>query len=406
MEVERGYNPVMTRGEFIRSAVILASGLAAYAGFGSLLRPTLKPEKPVPQVSPSRKEILGFVPHWVIPGDISDDELNTLTTLAYFNFPLGGDGNPLVDNPGYKVLFSKEAEELFERARKSNTHLMLTTAVENSSGQMDNGEISALLNDKEAQKRAIQAVIRAQKEHSMDSINVDIEHSGEVGPELRNNFSSFVQELRERAGVRVTVSVYASSAIRMHMYDLGKLAVVSDGIVMMAYDFYNKGSEIVAPTAPLYGHKEGRYWYDVATAVEDFKALVPAEKIILGIPKYGYGYLVVEDKEMAPVRDPFRLTQDIWVDNEVLTMDNLTNRLNSSTSNRSGWDDVAKVGWRSYLDQYDIRRMVYMEDERSIAAKCDLVLRAGLGGIAFWATGYGHNTAVADVLRQKKFGPA
>lgn len=354
-----------------------------------------------------KKEILGYVPHWTIQEGISADELDSLTTLAYFNFPLGGDGNPMLDNPGYQVLQSRQSADLFDRARKSNTQLMLTTAVENRSGQMDSEAIVALMFDKDAQKRAIDAIIREKKRHGMNSINVDFEHWGEVTPELRNNFSNFVQDLKDRSDARVTVAVYASSANTYHMFDVARLSQVSDGLAIMAYDFYGPNAKIVAPTAPLYGHKEGRYWYDVETAVADFKALVPPEKIQLIVPQYGHSYLVAQDEEMTPVRDPFYLNGE-WIDHEVLTMGSLRDRLAlpiNQSSARNGWDSVAKERWYSYILEYGgtpIRRMVYMEDADSIGYKSDLILAENLGGIGFWATGFnGDDKTVADMLKQK-----
>lgn len=356
-----------------------------------------------------KKEILGYVPHWVIGAGIDDEELNHLTTLAYFNLPLGGDGNPLEGNFGYQVLQSKEAKDLFERAKKSKTQLMLTTAIEDKKGQMDNKGIAALMADKEAQQRAIEAIIREKKKHGFDSINIDFEYWGEVTPELRTNFSNFVEELRNRADCKVTVAVYASSATHYHMYDIAKLGQVSDGLAIMAYDFYGPDAKIVAPTAPLYGHKERGYWYDIKTAVLDFKALVPAEKITLAVPYYGYAYPVVHDGEKAPVRPSFKLTEDITIKPKILTNSELREILalpiNKDGGARSGWDAVVQERWYSYLTDYNgipIRRMVYMEDADSIAAKSAFIIAEGLGGIGIWASGYNHDDeTIGRVLREK-----
>lgn len=403
MKIDRLGESIVSRREFNK---MLAAGLATAAagvmGLNHFLQPAPLQVEQV-KAKPKRKEVLGFAPHWTIDA-LADDELSSLTTLAYFNLPIGADGNIRTGNRGYQVLQSPETQLLLEKAKKSGVELMLTAVIENEKGEMDSREIAAVLTDRDYRNRAIENIIREKKRHGMDSINVDFEYWGKATPELRNDFGDFVEDLQNRAGSRVTVSVYASSAITEHIYDLPRLGRVSNGIVIMAYDYFGANAEIVAPTAPLNGHKEGRYWYDVATTIDDFQALVPAENIILGIPQYGHAYLVAKDEEMTPVREGFVLSADpyIYIGPETLTMNGLRDRLKHSSSNRSGWDDVAKVGWWSYLDKYDIRRMVYMEDERSIAAKCDLVLQKGLGGIAFWATGFnGDDKTVADMLKQK-----
>lgn len=388
------------RREFLKIMLAATGGFLLKVGLDNL--PPI-PLTPNPILQSDKKEVLGFAPHWAI-GGVSDEELKVLTALAYFNLPLGGDGNPRTGNLGYQVLQSKETEVLFEKARKNKTQLMLTTAVENRSGLMDSEEIAALLNDKDSKQRAIRAITESIKKHDMDAINVDFEYWGEVSEELRDNLTHFVEDLKNRADVRVSVSVYASSAINYHIFDIAKLGRVADDLVIMAYDFYNERSQIVAPTAPLDGHPEGRYWYDVRSSVEDLKDLVQSKKLILGIPQYDHARLVVEDGEMATIRPSFILTEDpfVHIKPETLTMDGLRFRLRNSQYNRSGWDPVAKVGWWSYLDEYDIRRMVYMEDERSIAEKCDLVLKEDLRGIAFWASGFNsEDESISEVLRQK-----
>ena len=131
----------------------------------------------------------------------------------------------------------------------------------------------------------------------IDGVSIDVEYSGNPGPAYRQSFTGFVKNLSDRIhsdipNSQVTVAVYALSAKNPQLYDIGAIAQSADQVFMMAYDFASATADNAAPTAPLYGYKEGKYPYDIATAVNDFLKVMPSQKLILGVPYYGYNYPV------------------------------------------------------------------------------------------------------------------
>lgn len=175
------------------------------------------------------------------------------------------------------------------------------------------------------------------------------------------------------------------------LYDIKELSKVSDGIFMMAYDFAVKGSDNAIPTAPLYGHKEGKYWYDVSTAVEDFLKLMPANKLVLGVPWYGYEYPVSEPMVNASTDTGYSYWYKYWTSpwywvwrkayyRPPTIVQTYATSINEVTAEKSGWDNHGKVGWKAYKEDGSWR-MFFMEDTRSLGAKYDFAKAKNLGGV-------------------------
>ncbi len=337
-------------------------------------------------------EVFGFAPYWNI-NKLDNINFQVLSTFAYFGIEVDENGELIKDDPGYNTYFSEKATDLFKKSHAYGTRVVLTITM------MDNDHITSLLDNKEAQDRAIAQTVDLVEQRGIDGINVDFEYVGDPEGDYKQKFSKFVENITAEMHKRnkyskVTVSVYASSAKYPKIYDIASIAKSSDGIFMMAYDFATTGSEIAIPTAPLNGHKEGKYWYDISTAVEDFLAQMPADKLILGVPYYGYNYAVSEPNVKAET-NPY---QDSYAETYSETKD-ITGDV------RSGWDDLGKVGWQAKLDEETgAWRMVFTEDEKSLALKYDFAKNKNLKGVGMWALGMDNGKKELWDLLGKKFG--
>lgn len=356
----------------------------------------LNPLKPLEEVKKGRYEVFGFAPYWTI-NKLENVDFTTLTTLAYFGVSVDGDGNLVEDDQGYRIFMSEKTTKLFKKAHSYNTAVVLTLT------QMDNDHIEAFLVSKKSQQRVITQAVDTVKRRGIDGINVDFEYVGDPGLTNRNAFTEFVANLtkkmhEETPGSRVTVSVYALSARKPKLYNVGHLARHADGIFMMAYDFSVRGAEKVMPTAPLYGREEGKYPYDVASSVEDFLRVMPANKLILGVPYYGYDYLVYEPGVKADTRPSWT-----WRGEARASTYEYTN--NHVVADKEGWDDIAKVGWKAYyVSETDTWRMIFLDDERSLRHKYDFAKNKDLMGVGMWALGFDNGETKLWSLLREQFG--
>ncbi len=355
----------------------------------------------------NKYEVFGFAPYWTL-NKMENVDFGVLTTLAYFGVGVNPDGTLDTTSPGYTKFYSDSATALFQKAHTNGARVVLTVT------QMDNSTIVAFLSDPSAQKKAIDNIVSLVAERGIDGVNIDFEYVGDTNPDTKNKFSQFVSNLSNAVhskldGSYVTVSVYASSARSEKLYDIAELSRTTDGIFMMAYDFATTGSDNAMPTAPLYGYKEGKYWYDISTAVTDFLSKMPKEKLILGLPWYGYNYPVTTPAIKA--QKDYGYYSYYWYRGRryktfigrpgayaatYATAKNVT-------PDMQGWDDTAQVGWQAYKGD-DGWRMIFLDDARSLSVKYDFAKAKGLGGVGMWALGFDDGNTELWQLLENKFG--
>lgn len=349
----------------------------------------------------SKHEVFGFAPYWTF-NKLDTVDFKVLTTLAYFGVPINSNGDLVRDDPGYYTFQSKDATRLFTKAHDNGTRVVLTLT------QMDNWQIISLLDSSQAQANAVEQAVSEVEKRGIDGVNVDFEYSGNPGIIYRRKFTNFVENLaaemhRRVPSSKVTVSVYAGSVKEPKIYDIKALSLISDGIFMMAYDFGFSGSDNAIPTAPLYGYKQGKYWYDVSTAVDDFLKLMPAEKLILGVPWYSYNYAVYEPAIKAETL-PYWLARAI-TQTYASVIENIHPNNPGIANYKSGWDNFGKVSWKSYYDETrGVWRIVFYDDVKSLSAKFDFAKNKNLGGVGIWALGFEDGRDEFWHLLGEKFG--
>ncbi len=351
----------------------------------------------------NQHEVFGFAPYWTID-KLDNVDFSILTTVAYFGISVDHEGN-LIEDTGYSSFHSQQAAELFKKAHLHGTRVVLTLM------QMENNSIVNFLDNPQAQVSAIEQAVGQVKNRGIDGINVDFEYNGNPGFQYQEKFSMFVKNLTRRMHEvipfsKVTVSVYAASAKDPKLYNIEQLSQVSDGIFMMAYDFSTPASDTAIPTAPLYGYKEGKYWYDIATAVEDFLKLMPSHKLILGLPWYGYNFAVYQPEVKSETLPYYWWAGQSVAQTYTDGKDAITPDMPGISDYKSGWDIHGQVGWKAYfLANTQTWRMVFLDDAKSLQIKYDFAKNKNLAGVGIWALGFDEGkNELWNVLRQI-FGP-
>ena len=116
-------------------------------------------------------------------------------------------------------------------------------------------------------------------------VNIDFER---VMAEDRDLFTGFLSELRDRLQPldrTLTIAVPAKTNEEIPWlkgYDYGGIGSVVDFMFIMAYDWHHAGS-VPGPVAPI---------TEVRRTVEFALRYVPSRKIILGVPLYGYDWII------------------------------------------------------------------------------------------------------------------
>ena len=221
---------------------------------------------------------------------------------------------------------------------------------------------SEIMNDYKLRQNLINDIVSLVIKYDLDGINIDFENMYAKDKEM---FSRFIIELAPRlkeigAVLSVDVTAPDGSANWSMCYDRHTIGKVADYIVFMAYDQHGSSSKEAGTTA-------GHDWVEVN--LQKFVGTqeeIESEKIILGIPFFARVWYTNSNGEL---------------ESEALTINRLNEIITSSDS--KVWDDDKK----QYVVEYvrsGTKYKVWLEDEKSIEAKLDLVEEYNLGGAAYW----------------------
>ena len=219
---------------------------------------------------------------------------------------------------------------------------------------------SEVLNDYNKREELINKIVTMAISYNLDGINIDFEYMNESDKDI---FSRFIIELSPRLkeyGKVLSVDVTApdGSADWSLCYNRNKIGKVADYIIFMAYDQYGISSTSAGTTA-------GADWVEINIKKFLGQEGVKAEKIILGMPFYTRAW---------------RDTSD-GVKSNVISMKYIDSTV-PSDANRQ-WDENLKQYYVEYQKNGTSYKM-WIEDEKSIEAKFDLMHNYKLAGTAYW----------------------
>jgi len=188
-------------------------------------------------------------------------------------------------------------------------------------------------------------------------VQVDFES---VEAPYRTQFLTFLDSLSvtlHERGLLLTIAIPAKrSEWEAPGYDFAGIGRVCDSITIMTYDEHYSGGE-AGPIASL-------PW--MTEALDYAVRYIPRDKILLGIPVYGYDWSS-ESTGMLPMRDIPELI--------------------ARTNARTLWSDPAVEPYFYYW-QKRVKHTVWYENELSAKIRFAFVKSYRLRGIAIWRLGY------------------
>jgi len=329
--------------------------------------------------------VYGFLPYWNLDEATIQPEL---THLAYFALGIEADGTITTQldsggtEPGYYQLQSTELLSLFEEARQNRTqaHVVLS--------QFDNDQITEFLTSPAAQETFLQSIDSLLLAYPFNGLNLDIEYLGDAPPEVRQAYTAFIKKVRSHLdqkyqNVTLTVDVYAAAATKNLLWEVAEIAPLVDYLIIMAYDFHRSSSPTAGPVAPLL-QKEAGWGESINGYLQDFAQQAPTEKLLLGIPFYGYEW---QTTSLEPASFTFPRTGATASYKRVKEL--LAQQAELGIEEH--WDESALAPYLSYEKDGDYY-LVYYENPLSISYKLEYARQLDLAGIAIWSLGYEGNS--------------
>lgn len=223
----------------------------------------------------------------------------------------------------------------------------------------------------EARQRLIRNLVAEVKQYGIDGINLDIEG---IKPEAGPHYVQFIRELSvdcRKNGIILSVDSYVPSAYTS-FYNRAEQGRVADYVVIMGYDEHYAGGEAGSVASLGYERK----------GIEDTLKEVPKEKVISAIPFYTRVWKESDDGKVKTSDAMGIAKAAAWVE-----------------------ENQVELYWQEDLGQYfgetkkdGVTYSVWMEDERSIGLKMDLIREQELAGVACWKLGF-EPASIWDVVK-------
>lgn len=374
--------------------VILGLGAGLVAGFLIIdSKPLIKAEQKIVSLT-QRKQVIGFLPYWLI-SSANSDYSKYINSLSYFGLTIDTDGkilkftNPGETEPGWLALDSGKLDPFFAKAKEKKTALSLVVF----SGDQDS--INSLMdNPVENAKNLVSDVAPLMRQYGFSDLNLDIEKADEASEAARVNFSKFAAELksgltREKLGT-LTVDVSPTAFIKKYLVNPQEVAKIADYLVVMAYDFHFIGSLVTGPVAPINGVEKVAE-FDTKTSIDEAVKTIPAQKLILGVPLYGYEWETIGDFPRAGVIPGSGLTA---------SSSRVAELLDSCANCKVSRDNDAEESYIIYQDdQTGTYHQIFYPDAEAISSKVKFAKSNNLGGLALWALGYEDPTLLNPLLK-------
>ena len=222
-------------------------------------------------------------------------------------------------------------------------------------------DMYTILSTTSIRQKLINGLITEALEYQLDGINIDFE---EISADAGEDFVEFIRELSipcRANGLVLSIDNYVPLGYNDHV-DRAEQGRVADYVIIMGYDEHYAGSKEAGSVASIDYVENG---------ISDTAELVPAEKIINGIPFYTR----IWDTNGGEVSSQ---AVDMATAEEYCAAHNI----------EVTWQEATCQNYGEYTSADGVLHQVWLEDEESIQVKLNIMDKYEIGGVACWRLGF------------------
>lgn len=298
-------------------------------------------------------QVSGFA-YGYINRSVLEAALPYLTYVIVFGYGYNEDG----------TLIEVNDADIIEMSHEYRTSVFLGLTTINRDGTFGSGKIERLLTDINFQNIIIEKLIGTIRRKNAQGLDIDMEY---IPPQLRTEFAAFVEnatvQLNE-AGLETHVDLAPKTSADQpgtlyEAHDYGLLGNAANLVFLMTYEWgYTYGPPMAVAPLP-----------SVRKVLDYALTEIPADKIFLGIPNYGYNWKLPYERGVTAA----------------VTLGNLTAvDLAIATGSEILFDELSQSPYFYYTDAGGAARVVWFEDVRSLRGKFELVSESSLRGCGYW----------------------
>ncbi|MFH2142404.1 MAG: glycosyl hydrolase family 18 protein [Bacteroidota bacterium] len=336
----------------------------------------MMPKQKVNPNCPLNRVVFGWHPYWV-GTTYYNYQWDYLSDLSFFSYEV----NPSTGNAS--TTHGWESSAVIDSAQAHGVRVNLCVTLFSSH--------ATFFGNPTARQTLISNLISLVQLRNANGVNIDFEG---VSSSLSTDLTNFMIDLCNQMhtaipGSQVSICTYAVDW--SGLFDLATLNNYVDYFTIMGYAYYYSGSATAGPTAPLYSLTSS-YNYNLSKTLTYYLSNgASKEKIILGLPYYGYEW------NTSTSTVPSSTTGGVGSRTYKYVRDN------SSTYSNRQWESNS---FTPYYVYYTTNwRQCFVDDEISLGYRYDLVNRRDIAGIGIWALGYddGYND-LWNLLKEKFTG--
>lgn len=348
--------------------------------------------------------VIGFLPYWRL-SQLHAINPDTLSEINYFSLSVNPDGHiQTVTNgqtePGWNGWIQQSTKNFLTKSQIMGTKVTVTISVQ------DNGRIQNILGNGTIQQNLITDILTQVKQRKLNGVNIDFEYSGVPGTALQQEFTYFSKNLQtalkqQNPATLVSVSVMPLSARDMDLYSFSQLKSIYDHFIVMSYDYYGQTAQIAGPVAPMNGFKQGVYFFDVATTYADFEKVLPENKIVMGIPTYGWEWAV----QSGPTKNSTTYPPDSSSSYAAVISYARARNDSDLLSHQCQWDTLSQETWCWFTDkQTGTDHQVWLVDNTMLTLRFTYAKQQNFAGIALWTLGLDQGYPDINTMLKTTFG--
>ncbi len=309
-----------------------------------------------------KKQVYGWHPAWSGTA-YQQYDFALLTTVAYYAYEV----NAATGAP--KTIHQWRETQLVEMAHNAGSQVELTAALYGK-------DTGVLLKNQKACKQLCDSLLSLIQSKDADGVCIDFQ-----GLQAKDKvpFVNFVDSLAStlrawRREASITVTLPAMDVLGA--YDIAGLSKTANRLIVMAYDSRGNANAQAGPVAPLHASVK---WGEagLTNALRRYiDAGAPKNKLLAGVPYYGYKWLVNSNEIPAKT-----------IGEGTIVPIRKYESMDSSTY--LNWDSSSVTGWLPSAPGQPLSQL-WIDQVNGLSEKYQAIQNLGIAGVGIWALGYDH----------------
>ncbi len=304
--------------------------------------------------------VFGWHPYWSEGMEVNY-RWDLLSDISFFSYEV----DPMTGDP--ITVYNWETANVVDMALENGVRVNLCVTLFE--------QHDAFFANSSAQQNLIDSLLTLVQNRNAHGVNIDFEL---VPGDQAEYFNQFLVNLADRfhteiPGSQVSIALHAVDW--NGIYNIPLLKDHIDLFIIMAYDYYWPGSSLAGPTGQLY--MMNTFNRTIARSIVDYlDAGIPKEKLLCGLPYYGYEWETESDEVPTST-----------------ISSGVARTIKTVKANGNGYYSQRNFHSESMCSYYNYYsggswHQLWIDEEESMKYKYDIVSQLGIAGIGIWALGY------------------